>query len=52
MILFCCPDWLPHGDQKHFPLDNKKKNRKAAASSSLNGILLNRNTLCNEMQFN
>ena len=28
------------------------KNREAAASSLLNRILLNRNTLCNEMQFN
>ena len=51
MILFCCPDWLPHGGQRHFPLDNKK-NRKAAPTSSLNGILLDRNTLCYEMQFN
>ena len=29
-----------------------KTNRKVAASSLLNKILLNRNTLCNEMQFN
>ena len=51
IILFCCPDWLLHGSQWHFPLANETK-RKAAASSLLNRILLNRNTLCNEMQFN
>ena len=45
------PDWLLLGGQWHFPLANKTK-RKAAASSLLNRILLNRNTLCNEMQFN
>ena len=37
--------------QWHFPLANKTK-RKAAASSLLNSILLNRNTLCNKKQFN
>ena len=30
----------------------KQTKRKAAASNLLNTILLNRNTLCNEMQFN
>ena len=54
LILFSYPDWLPHGGQWHFALDNKKikKNRKAAASSLLNRILLKGNTVFNEMQFN
>ena len=43
MILICCPDWLPHGGQWHFPLESRK-NRKVAGSGLLNRILLNRNT--------
>ena len=40
--------WWPLTDIFHLTI----KNREAAASSLLNRILLNRNTLCNEMQFN